>query len=356
MFESYRQLFTRHLQAEWSRINAESLGGRLKRPVFSILEGDTRLGTWNADSRTLSISAELLLKGSEHEIEETLKHEIAHQFADEVLEANRHPGELPHGSGFRYACDLLGISHSARLVTKEQASPILSKIRKLLALAESPNVHEAEAAMARARTLMDRYELDLGLRDHDFCYNWIGEPIGQRSAIRRSVASLLVTFFGVELVWIPSQLIHSDKKVWIMEICGTRTNLEIAGYVFDYMMNELQFLWLSHQRRHPLLKGKSPKRDFQLGVMRGLREKLSKEEGEPQSSGTRELVLIKQEKLKEFYHDRHPNLSRGRAFTVRHSASFMAGLAEGRNLDIHRGIKAGEKATRGPTRRLGSGS
>ncbi len=356
MFESYRKLFTRHIQHAWFRINQELLDGRLARPVFAISEGENKLGSWQSTTRTLSLSADLLMNWSELEIEETLKHEMAHQFADEVLEANRHPDETAHGSGFRYACELLGISHSARLVSRENASPILSKIRKLLALAESPNVHEAEAAMGRARTLMDRYELDLGVRDHDFCYAFLGEPVKQRSSIRQRIASTLVTFFGIELVWIPSRLVHSDKKVWLMEICGTRTNLEIAGYVYDYLLHELQLLWLAHQRQHPLLKGKGPKRDFQMGVMRGLREKLEQEEGEPQSSGTRELVLIKQEKLKAFYNNRHPNLSSGRRLTVRLSASFQAGLAEGRNLDIRRGIKAGEQSTRGGTKRLGSGT
>ncbi|MDJ0841290.1 MAG: DUF2786 domain-containing protein [Acidobacteriota bacterium] len=352
MFNNYLRLFTRFLQDNWEAVNREAFNGRLKRPVFSISEGRGVLGSWDRSTRTLSISTYLLMNFSILEILETLKHEMAHQFADEILDADKDPAETAHGGRFRYACDRLGISHSSRLATKGQVPPILAKIRKLLALAESPNVHEAEAAMTRARALMERYELDLGVRDHDFCYAYLGFPRKQKSSVERFIASVLLRFFGVELVWVPSSLLHPERRVWLIEICGTSAALEVAEYVYDYLRLELELLWRAQQYRNPMLKGRSSKRDFQLGVMQGLFEKLEAEEAAATTPAEgRQLILLKRDKLREFYNDRHPRLRKARAFTYRETDAYHAGVAEGKNLDIHQGIKG----RKGGTRRLGSG-
>ena len=62
----------------------------------------------------------------------------------------------------------------------------LAKIKKLLALGQSTNSHEAALAVARARKLMAEYhvtELDVGISD-------ISEASSQPSTMRVSVAQL----------------------------------------------------------------------------------------------------------------------------------------------------------------------
>lgn len=52
------------------------------------------------------------------------------------------------------------MSGSTKLSRADRAQ-ILEKIRKLLALSESPNEYEAALAAARARALLDKYDLSM---------------------------------------------------------------------------------------------------------------------------------------------------------------------------------------------------
>lgn len=353
MLASYQRLFTRFLMDAWDRANQEYLQGRLRPPVFHLADTETQLGSWHADSRTLSISSNVLMNRSRLEVEEILKHEMAHQFADEVLGASN-KGETAHGAGFRRACELLQIHHNARFQLKTKAHPILDKIKKLLALADSQNPHEAELAMARAHGLMEKYELDLGLQETEFHYTFLGPPRAQKPAVQQFVASVLGRFFHVRIVWIQSSLVVNDKSAWLMEASGTEANLEVAGYVYDFLTREVARLWRKHQIKNPFLKGKSPKRDYQIGVLRGLITKLA-EEQDVQSTGS-ELVLLKQARLQQFFDERHPDARAGSKMKYRNNSVFQAGFQEGQSLEINKGLKKGKdsQSVEG-TLRLGSG-
>ena len=69
---------------------------------------------------------------------EVLKHEMAHQFVDEVLGVHDEPD---HGPVFRQVCDERGIdARAAGAPDADRARDhVLDRIAKLLALAGSPN-------------------------------------------------------------------------------------------------------------------------------------------------------------------------------------------------------------------------
>ena len=46
-------------------------------------------------------------------------------------------------------------------MTREEREKLFDKIRKLMALSHSPNEHEAALAAARAREILDKYDLSL---------------------------------------------------------------------------------------------------------------------------------------------------------------------------------------------------
>lgn len=341
MLQSYVNLFVRFLNRSWDEVNRHYLGGALHPPVFRISESATTLGTWRLHERTLSISGALLLQRSQLEVLEVLKHEMAHQYADEVLAATQ-AGETAHGSGFRHACRLLGIHHSARMNPQSEPSPILSRIRKLLALAESHNEHEAALAMSRAKELMEKYELELADEEQEFRYGFLGKPRKQRAAVEQIIASILVRHFHVRVIWIPSQFIVAERKVWLMELSGTTTNMEVATYVYEYLMRELEYLWLTHRRRNPRSKGKTMKREYQLGVLQGFGQKL--EETQVAEAVGSELIQLKTARLLDFFHSRHPNTRRGRRLSYRESDSYKAGFAKGKELEIRKGVKKGRSS------------
>ncbi len=341
MLSAYANLFVRFLTQSWEEINRGPLGGVLRPPVFQISESGRQLGSWSAGTRTLAISAKLLMNHASHEVLDVLRHEMAHQYADEVLGASGQ-GETAHGQAFRRACRLLGIDHHASMRPNSEPPPILVRIRKLLALAESHNEHEASLAMARARELMDKYELELGETTPDFCYLYLGLPRKQRAAIDQMIATALVRFFNIKVIWVPSRMLLDESNVWLLEACGTPTHLEVAEYVYDFLRCELEILWLRYRQRNFHVKGKSLKREYQLGVMRGFIHKLT-EVQEPQSPG-RELVLLRQAQLLNFFQQRHPQLRSGGRLSYRETDTYKAGFAKGRELEIRKGVKRG-KAT-----------
>ncbi|CAM2008422.1 DUF2786 domain-containing protein [Acanthopleuribacter pedis] len=339
------RLFSEFLAKNWQEYNLHHLRGQLNQPSFLLDPGRKRLGFWEKGSRTIGMSLELMLNHSQEEVLDTLKHEMAHQYADEVL-LPRGVAETPHGSAFRYACRQLGIDTSARYQPSGEASPLVRRIEKLLRLAESQNFHEAEAAMAKARTLMEKYEVEIGIEQTEYRYAYIGKPMVQRSTVNKVLSSLLQQFFQVRIVWLPSELLVSQKKVWIMEAMGSAANLEIAQYVHAYLLRELEHLWNQHRRRRPDQKGRSLKRDFQIGVLLGFQGKLAADQETSLNAAGKSLMHLKQEKLEGFMRDRYPRLARSRAGQFRKTSAFEAGLEHGGNIDLRSGIKRGRNRGR----------
>ena len=104
------------------------------------------------------LSRNVVLNHSWDAVREILLHEMAHQFAEQVLGASNEP---PHGPKFKRGCYLLRANPSAsgnyrpldELIFDDSTGPedkIMVRVKKLMALARSKNQHGAEAAMAKA--------------------------------------------------------------------------------------------------------------------------------------------------------------------------------------------------------------
>ena len=146
----------RALQQVYDELNRSLFKSRLQQPPLMFVDGHQRLGLWCADPRHIELARELLLQQGWGTLVEVLKHEMAHQFVEEVLEV---VGEGPHGSEFRRVCQERSIdARAAGLPTAnplaEERQRVLSRIAKLLSLAQSSNLHEAETAMSVAQRLM----------------------------------------------------------------------------------------------------------------------------------------------------------------------------------------------------------
>src|SRR5690606_31547415 len=140
---------------------------------------------------------------------EVLKHEMAHQYVDEVL---GNCDETAHGPAFRRVCAERGIdarangapnADAAEASNEERAA--LEKIARLLTLASSPNEHEAQAAMAAAQRLMLKYNLEVSAKTdaRDYCFRHLGKPTGRVYEAPRILALILSEHFFVETIWVP---------------------------------------------------------------------------------------------------------------------------------------------------------
>lgn len=70
----------------------------------------TMLGSFNSDSNTITVSKNLLNLGSKMEIEQVLKHELAH-----AIVHHNSPKAQPHGVEFKNTCKLIGVD-SKRII------------------------------------------------------------------------------------------------------------------------------------------------------------------------------------------------------------------------------------------------
>jgi hypothetical protein len=226
---------------------------------------------------------------------------------------------------------------------------LLGKIRKLLALAESGETHEAESALAKAQSLIMQYNLNLieVKRQRDFYALFLGKPSVRRDLVLGSLGALLSDFYCVESIWTTSWVVEAERFGRALEINGAAENLRVAEYVFHFILRHIDSAWERFQGKQRL--GSRAKRDFGLGVVRGVRQRLEQEQitAHPQHAAGRALMLWRDPELNAFHRFRHPRISKTRnGNRTFDQDSFQAGVQEGSRLQIRPGLN--ETASTGP--------
>lgn len=344
------------VRSEHRGLNGLLFGWRLRSPTFCFTDSKTRLGQWVPGLRTIELSRRLLVELGWGALVEVLKHEMAHQYVDEVLGA---VDETAHGPAFRRVCSERGIdarangapgdenSTNAR-ADEEQAA--LDKIARLLNLASSSNEHEAQAAMAAAQRLMLKYNLDVCSHEskRDYCFRHIGKPSGRVYEAPRILALILSEHFFVETIWVPVWRPLEGKRGSVIEVCGTRANVELAAYVYDFLTHTSERLWREHKRARSI-SGDRDRRAFLAGVMTGFRNKLASQKRTDREHG---LVWRGDADLSAYLKQRHPRSHWTRYASSQHQAAHVEGQRAGSTIVLHRGLST-ETQKRG--RLLGPG-
>ncbi len=341
-----KQACLRRLKRDWGCFNAWYLGERLRAPAFDLAPGTGRLGSWTTATRTISIAERHVLDAPWESVLETLKHEMAHQYVDEVLKLE---GVLPHGEAFRRAARLLALegvgspnggaggSPSRPAPVDPELEARLRKIRRLLALAESPNVHEAEAALAKANMLLLKYNIDVANADRERCYTFrhVGKPTGRRPRYTLILAGLLAEHFFVEVIWTESYDARTGRAGYVLEICGTPENVDLADYGYHELLRSAHELWRKHQRSQGIASDRE-RRSYVEGVLTGYGDKLREQRTACESR--HELVWVGDPGLAAFYRARHPRV-RSESYSVYSTGAFAAGVEAGTGLRLTRAIR-----------------
>jgi predicted SprT family Zn-dependent metalloprotease len=338
--------WTQRLRREYEAICFSHRIG-LNCPVIRIQELESRWGSWDPETRTITLSRKLIDKYSWSVVVEILKHEMAHQWVSDEF-----GGDDGHGPLFHRICWQLGVADWAKRAETDpldlsiEATPeeerLLNRAEKLLALAGSNNEHEAMLAMNKVRELYAKYNLER-LRERKKSRHVQATIQLRRKRLERyqlAIASLLNDFYFVEIVHANLFDPEACEEFKTIEILGTVQNVQIAEYVFHFLSNQLPIIWKNHGKDGSR-GGLKAKYSFYLGVVRGLRDRLQHESANSsESTGGNELSLIKDPQLEDFVHYRYPRLVKIRGGRRYHdSRSFDAGIAAGSRLVIHRGIK-----------------
>lgn len=349
----------REVRRSYEELNASLFRGSLATPTLEWRSALSVWGSWRSGQRVLSLNPRLVERGW-GTLVEVLKHEMAHQYVEEILGAG---DEGPHGSTFRRVCAERGIDAAATsdlpsdtpasevAVQNPLESPelaVLRKIEGLLALAKSDNRHEAEVAMTKARRLMLRYNLST-VGSSRYSFRHIGKPTGRRMAWERALANLLSDYFFVSIIIVPVYRPKERKRGSVLEACGSPANLEMAAYVHDFLVSSAEALWRQHKREQEF-RADRDRQSFLYGVMSGFSDKLKKETVKNQQEG---LIWLGDPELDAYFRQRHPHVRQvsGRGRVQRDA--FIRGHEAGGRIVLHRGVSAGHSS--GMTRLLGSG-
>lgn len=334
----------------------------IHRPTFAIKDLKHQWGNWSPEKREISLGRQLVLNYPWDSIRDVLLHEMAHQIAQQLLGASAQP---PHGPAFNEACQLLRIHPAASAgyrplqdrLRQDHASDHdkrMLRIKKLLALAESKNCFEAEAAMTKAHELIARHNIEL-IRHEDrrqFFSIFIGRPALRHPREDYHLANLLQDFYFVSGIWVSAYVIEKGKMGRVLEISGTVQNLKIAEYVHEFIVRFIDAQWLIYNREKRLNRYR--KTDFAVGIIEGFRNKLesgvNKKKAEEDISA---LILKGDPQLKKYFKFRYPHTASVNSAASRQDIRVLKdGKKLGKKLVIARGIS--ERKTAKP--RLITGS
>ncbi len=335
----------RALGQAYDQINFTHFGRKLRRPTLAVHEHG-KLGLWTGERRVLSLGRRLVLRSPWGAVGEVLKHEMAHQFVEEVL---RIKDQTAHGPAFAEVCRQRGIDAAAAGLpdappTAIEDQPVLRRIGRLLALADSPNLNEAESAMREAQRLMLKHNLDVATAtaQRGFSFRHLGSPRARIEAAEQILGGILGDHFFVEVIWVSAYEPHAGRQGRVLEICGTPANLEVAAWVHGYLLEAADRLWQEHKRA-ARLPGDRERRRFRLGVMMGFREKLSQQQSQHEEEG---LVWTGDPALGSYLRRRHPRQTSGRSIGFEAGGVFEHGRKAGQTIVLRRPIHTHENRGR----------
>jgi predicted SprT family Zn-dependent metalloprotease len=292
---------------------------RIRRPLFAIKDMQTRWGNWSREKREISLSRQLVLNYPWDSIRDVLLHETAHQIAQQLFGASM---QRPHGPAFKQACEVLRIHPAASAAYLPLQDRFLQdhssnydkrmlRIKKLLALAESKNRFEADAAMTKAHELIARHNIELNRHEdrRQFISIFIGSPALRHPREDYHLANLLQDYYFISGIWVSAYVIKKAKMGRVLEISGTMQNLKIAEYVHDFIVQFIDAQWRKYNHKKRLNRFR--KTDFAVGIIEGFRDKL-------------ELSVVKKKTKKDIFaliQKGDPQLKKYFKFKYPHTAS-----------------------------------
>jgi hypothetical protein len=314
-----------------------------------VFEDQTRLGYFDYRYYEIGISKKLMFLAFDEVLRNVIRHELAHYLAYLLYGA-----DLGHGEKFNQLCrdlnwnDNVSKAYSNLEIENEKVTHVshkntdlMIKIKKLLALSSSDNIHESEMATTKANQLLLEYNLSLiNLNNYEENEVFVARVLesSKKTSKHMAIYEILKTFYV-------SPVFNHGKKSVYLEIVGSFSNVEIAQYVAIFLDSELDRLWKKTQIDNPHLKGIVAKNSFFRGVARGYVEKINSINHALQTENKQSLMIIKNslaQNLQTVYKRLGSSYSKD---LKEHSEASHKGQSAGKNLSIKPGLKNNQKTT-----------
>lgn len=263
-------------------------------PINIVVFEGQEWGHFNAPYLQIALNRKLIYLAKDSVVRDVLKHELAH-YITHIL----HPNVKPHGPEFKAICEKFGFPTEVSKATMNleesneskvgdlNSERIIEKIKKLLMLAQSSNAHEAELATVKANELLLRHNLDYLKVPEDPIYM-------DRFLMRKRKDTKLSAIYSMLKHFIVKPVISQGKESCCLEVSGTLTNVKLAGYVANFLDQELEHLWELAKKEHAL-SGLQAKNSFYLGVAQGFDTKMKNSKLQFSENDRKALVVVEKQ-------------------------------------------------------------
>jgi len=205
----------------------------------------------------------------------------------------------------------------------------LNKIKKLLALTESPNFSEASVAMSKVHQLLKEYNLSLSdiVKDNRFS---IIENDYLSFQKERKWRTILVYDVATANYCTCLRLIHGDGST-DLKIIGKEHNILATRIMLDYLMEAID----KRAKRYPASERKS----YKMGFVSALGKRLQKIKEEDQTQCTA-LVVQEKSAVDQYLKERGDVTSLSVKFKVDMNNIFNNGYEDGNNVSLNQQVSS----------------
>lgn len=305
-----------------------------------VFEGEKQLGYFDPHHYQIGLNKCLIYTAKEKVLKDILRHEFAH-----YLCFLYYPEQLkPHGQEFNEICDRfkwskdisaasLNIEQSNNLLEGDlEAEKVIAKVKKLLSLAQSDNINEAQAATAKANQLLIKHNLNY-IEKENFETLYVDNLVTQKRKTTK-----LMAIYDILKHFLVRPILSYGKGQVTLEVTGLKGNIELAHYIYSFLDNEFERLWKSYAKENNF-KGQKAKNSFFYGIAKGYDQKINETIATFDKNDSKNLIILNK-KLDLEVQKIYRRLSSTAAQNSLDANSFHHGKKAGANLTINKGIKS----------------
>ena len=214
----------------------------------------------------------------------------------------------------------------------EMEQSVVEKVRKLIALSQSDNKHEAESALLKAQELLAKHNLKLSEIEDDKPKNVKEEKTGvsfTKGKWKSKLARVIVDNFKCDMYF------KTYRKHTIIFL-GLEEDVAICKIMLEYAIEIIkkEVAKIAREYRKNGYSAKGIENDFALGFASGLAAKFEEQKAKNQEWG---LVLVKPKEVQEAYNNIKFNGKGVKAAQFKGlSEVYFEGVEAGKQFDINR--------------------
>lgn len=318
---------------------------------FVCFEDPKKLGYFQASSYQLGLHKKLMYLAKDEVLKNILRHELAH-FYTFLLHGERFHHMDAHGEEFHSVCKKFswGPEVSRAYSDLEQDNlavandiefeKVKEKIKKLLALSQSENIHEAEAATLKANEYLLKYNLK-GITENEFKEDDLGETIVATVYTAKRMNATLNGLYDVLQFFHVQPVINRTGEGVKLDVVGSRLNVDVADYITKFLSTEFELLWKKAQKELGF-KGLKKKNSYLYGVANGLSLKLKAERQVLKNSPRGKDLIVLEGQLQSRVRMAFPRLSRQQSSQASLDPfAHQKGRQDGNSIQIRPGVSQG---------------